>query len=124
MANELQIEREDNVKSWWDGVKKHVNEALNRHRNNVIISLKQSLKGKECAFCFRSGNIFQFLVLTIAITQKKYLDLTVILSHLIFHRLLEYGVQQLKRITLTSLIVLSRQLLDTARTWRTAQGSR
>jgi hypothetical protein len=41
MANELQIEREDNVKSWWDGVKKHVNEALNRHRNNVIKSLKQ-----------------------------------------------------------------------------------
>ena len=92
MANKLQIEGEDKVKSWWDGVKKHVNEALNRHRNNVIKSLKQLLKGKACAFCFRSGNIFQFLVLTIAITQKKYLDSTVMLSHLIFSRLLECGV--------------------------------
>jgi hypothetical protein len=113
------------VKSWWDGVKKHVNEALNRRRNNVIKSLKQLFKGKECAFCFKSGNIFQLLVLTTAITQKKYLDSTVMLSHLIFSRLLECGgVQQQKRITLTSLIVLSRQLLDTASTWRTAQGSR
>jgi hypothetical protein len=41
MANKLQIEGVDEVMSWWDGVKKHVNEALNRHRNNVIKSLKQ-----------------------------------------------------------------------------------
>ncbi len=56
MANKLEIEGEDKVKSWWDGVKKHVHEALNRHRNNVIKSLKQLFKGKECALCFGRGH--------------------------------------------------------------------
>ena len=48
------------MKSWWDGVKKHVNEALNRHRNNVIKSLKQYLKVRNVHFAseavtFRRG---------------------------------------------------------------------
>jgi hypothetical protein len=64
-------------KSWRDGEKKHVNEALSRHGNKVIKSLKQLFKGKECAFCFGRGNIFHLLVLTTASTQKKYLDSTV-----------------------------------------------
>ena len=74
MANKLQIEGEDEVKSWWDGVKKHVNEALNRHRNNVIKTIKQLFKGEECALWFGCGKNVQLLVLTTAITKKGYLD--------------------------------------------------
>ena len=52
MASKLQIEGEDKVKSWWDGAKKHVNDALKRHINNVIKTIKQPFRGEERAFCF------------------------------------------------------------------------
>jgi hypothetical protein len=51
MASKLQIEGEDEVKTWWDGVKKHVNDALKRHRNNVIKTIKQLFRGEERAYC-------------------------------------------------------------------------
>ncbi|KAI2510506.1 hypothetical protein MHU86_3926 [Fragilaria crotonensis] len=46
MASKLQIEGKDKVKTWWDGVKKHVNDALKRHRNNVIKTIKQLFRDK------------------------------------------------------------------------------
>jgi hypothetical protein len=72
MANKLQTEGEDEVKSWWEGVRKHVNEALKRHRQNVIKHLKQLFKGKEWTFCcFGSGNIAG---MQSPATKENYID--------------------------------------------------
>ena len=60
MASKLQIEGEDEVKTWWDGVKKHVNDALKRHRNNVIKTIKQL--GKECAFARDAVTLIVFFL--------------------------------------------------------------
>jgi hypothetical protein len=62
MASKLQIEGEDKVKSWWDGVKKHVNDALKRHRNNVIKTIKQLFRGKECAFARDAVTLIDFFL--------------------------------------------------------------
>ncbi|KAI2499925.1 hypothetical protein MHU86_14546 [Fragilaria crotonensis] len=76
MASKLQIEGEDEVKTWWDGVKKHVNDALKRHRNNVIKTIKQLFRDKILG---RDGYAVTFELNQIAgmrspASKERYID--------------------------------------------------